>query len=448
DNAVSKPLEMGGNRIDELGAAAGGVIIALDELLNEMPRLRLLDQFENLIVPPPEDVTVIIQGCGAVGAHAARFLCSWLPGSQVTGISDENGYLYSQSGLPVDTLFEMWQDCGPVSRRFFQDLMFEDSRGTPEIKYSNSPDDLLRESAFCFIPAAPIANYLDTDPDTQPSMLVDQIGRWYVIIEGANTYSPDPDRKAARTRMERAVYRQLGVLIATDYLVNSGGVIFAAQEQLIKTPSNLRFPDEMLGDKPAVEAWLDDHAAELSKLAEQRRVAAEAHRDEVMRRNIRELIELLISDADMLPSEAAERISIRRIAARESDRKASEIMESIPTIPVESTVKQGASVLIQSNSPILAVVNTESELVGVVTGWDITRATSLGSPDNLPLKEVMTREVVSADPQDGILDVIRKLEHHEISAMPVVSENNVMGMVSTDLLARRSLLRLLQSQIT
>lgn len=448
DNAVSKPLEMGGNRIDELGAAAGGVIIALDELLNEMPRLRLLDQFENLIVPPPEDVTVIIQGCGAVGAHAARFLCSWLPGSQVTGISDENGYLYSQSGLPVDTLFEMWQDCGPVSRRFFQDLLFEDSRGTPEIKYSNSPDDLLRESAFCFIPAAPIANYLDTDPDTQPSMLVDQIGRWYVIIEGANTYSPDPDRKAARTRMERAVYRQLGILIATDYLVNSGGVIFAAQEQLIKTPSNLRFPDEMLGNESAVEAWLDDHAAELSKLAEQRRRAAESHRDEVMRRNIRELIELLISDADMLPSEAAERISIRRIAARESDRKASEIMESIPTIPVESTVKQGASVLIQSNSPILAVVNTESELVGVVTGWDITRATSLGSPDNLPLKEVMTREVVSADPQDGILDVIRKLEHHEISAMPVVSENNVMGMVSTDLLARRSLLRLLQSQIT
>ena len=33
DNAVSKPAGMGGNRIDQLGAAAGGVIIALDELL-------------------------------------------------------------------------------------------------------------------------------------------------------------------------------------------------------------------------------------------------------------------------------------------------------------------------------------------------------------------------------------------------------------------------------
>jgi glutamate dehydrogenase (NAD(P)+) len=342
----------------------------------------------------------------------------------------------------------MWLDCGPVSRRFFLDSIDESNRGSPEIKYSNSPDDLLRESAFCFIPAAPIANYLDTDPGTRPSMVVDQIGRWYLIIEGANTYSPDPERKAARTRMERAVYRQRGVLIATDYLVNSGGVIFAAQEQLIKTPDHLRLPEEMLGDEPVVEAWLGDNAAELSKLAERRRDAAEAHRNEVMRRNIRELIELLISDADMLPSEAAERISIRRIAARESDRKASEIMGSIPTIPVESTVKQAASTLIQSNSPILSVVSPESELVGVVTGWDITRATSIGSPDNLPLEKVMTREVISADPQDGILDVIRKLEHHEISAMPVVSGKVVLGMVSTDLLARRSLLRLLQSQIT
>ncbi len=448
DNAVSKPLEMGGNRIDELGAAAGGVIIALDELLKEMPRLKALPQFENLEVPAPKNLSVLIQGCGAVGAHAARFLCSWLPGAHVTGISDENGYLYSQAGLPAETLFRMWMDCGPVSRKFFLDSLTEASRGQPEIKYSNSPDDLLRESAFCFIPAAPIANYLDTDPSTHPSMLVDQIGRWYLIIEGANTYSPDPERKAARSRMERAVYRHRGILIATDYLVNSGGVIFASQEQLLKTPDHLRLPDDILGNTSVVDHWLDDHTAELGELAEARRAAAEIHRDEVIRRNIRELIDLLISDADMLPCEAAERISVRRIAARESDRKAAEIMESIPTIPIESTVKQAASALIQTSSPILAVVNTESELVGVVTGWDITRATSIGSPDNLPLQKVMTRQVISANPQDGILEVIRKLEHHEISAMPVVSGKAVLGMVSSDLLARKSLLRLLQSQIS
>ena len=448
DNAVSKPADMGGNRIDELGAAAGGVIIALDELIEEMPRLNALPQFENLAIPDLNELTVLIQGCGAVGAHAARFLCEWLPGAQVTGISDENGYLFDPSGLPVDTLFQMWQECGPVSRQYFLNILMEEENQPSELKYSSEPNDLLRESAFCFIPAAPIANYLDTDTATNPSMLVDHIGKWNVIIEGANTYSPDPERKAFRSRMERAVYRQMGVMIASDYLVNSGGVIFAAQEQLIKTPDHLRFPDEFMGDHHAVEEWLTEHSDELSELADQRRSAAESHRDEVIRRNIREMIDLLVSDADMLPNEAAERISIRRIAARESDRKASEIMEAIPSIQAASTVKQAAAALINSPSPILAVVNEDAELVGVVTDWDITRATSMGSPENLPLDEVMSRSVVSAHPQDGILDVIRKLEHHEISAMPVVSGKSVLGMVSSDLLARQSLLRLLQSQIT
>jgi len=83
----------------------------------------------------------------------------------------------------------------------------------------------------------------------------------------------------------------------------------------------------------------------------------------------------------------------------------------------------------------------------VVTEWDITRATARGSPDDQPLDRIMTRQVITAGPQDGILEVIRKLEYHEISSMPVVSGKSVLGMVNSDLLARKSLLRLLQSQV-
>ncbi len=81
----------------------------------------------------------------------------------------------------------------------------------------------------------------------------------------------------------------------------------------------------------------------------------------------------------------------------------------------------------------------------MVTDWDVTRATAMGSPDDQPLEEIMSREVISADPSDNIVEVIRKLEYHEISAMPVVEKGCVQGMVSSDLLARRSLLRLLQT---
>jgi predicted transcriptional regulator len=49
---------------------------------------------------------------------------------------------------------------------------------------------------------------------------------------------------------------------------------------------------------------------------------------------------------------------------------------------------------------------------------------------------------------DSLLDILRKLELNGISAMPVVESGRVAGMVSSDVLARRSLVRLLQSQTT
>ena len=83
------------------------------------------------------------------------------------------------------------------------------------MKYSSLPDDLLREDAFCLIPAAPVANYLDVDAASSPAVTVDRMGRWRLIVEGANTYSAEPARRAARARMERTVYRERGVLIVS-----------------------------------------------------------------------------------------------------------------------------------------------------------------------------------------------------------------------------------------
>jgi glutamate dehydrogenase (NAD(P)+) len=446
DHALSKPADMGGNRIDELGAAAGGCIIALQALLGEMPRLKAIPQFERFEIPDDDQLTVLIQGFGAVGAHAACILRERIPEARVIGISDYDGYLYNLEGLPVEELFEMWQEHGLVTRRFFNAWLESNSSGQPAVKYATDPNDLLRESAFCLIPAAPIAHYLDTDPATKPSMTVDRMGRWAVSIEGANTYSPLAERKAARARMERAVFRSRGVLIATDYLVNSGGVIFAAQEHLIKTPDHLRIPSELLGDREAVDQWLTDHADELAELASKRLVAADAYREKVIHNNMVELIDLLASDADMLPHEAAEKISVRRIAASESDRTAADIMAPMPTIQVDGSVQQAAQKMIDAASSILAVVASDGSLAGVLTRWDITRSTALGSPDNQPLEEIMTGEVIAAQPADTILELVRKLEHYEISAMPVVQDQTVLGMINTDLLARRSLLRLLQSE--
>jgi glutamate dehydrogenase/leucine dehydrogenase/predicted transcriptional regulator len=446
DNALSKPAEMGGVRVDEIGAAAGGIIIALQVLIEEMPRLRVLPQFANLKIPSPEQITMLVQGFGAVGAHTAHLLGERIPGAKVVGISDALGYLYDPEGLPISQLFRLFRERGSVTRTYFSDVLVSDRWGVSRTKYSSAPNDLLRENAFCLLPASPIANYLGVDDASQAAMTVDKMGGYSLILEAANTYSPDRTRRTARARMERAVYRERGVLIATDFLVNSGGVIFAAKEHLIRTPGHLRIPSDMLGNGKAVDGWLAKHAEELQELAEKRRQSADAYRAEVIQRNMKEMVDLLVADADTLPSDAAERISIRRVASREGDRTAAELMVPMPTIPAGKKVSEAAALLLDAGSNILAVIGEQGELVGVVTDWDIVRATAQGGDEDQPLDEIMSRNVISVAPQETITEMIQKLEANEISSMPVVDESGVCGMISTDLLARSTLLRLLQSQ--
>jgi len=445
DNVISKPAEMGGSCVDQIGAAAGGMVIALETLIRELPRMEVLPQFSNVQIP--KRISVIVQGFGAVGAHVARDVCERMPGAQVIGISDALGYLYEEGGLPIETLYNMREERNQVTRSYFNEVLLSDHWGVSRIKYSSAPNDLLRESAFCMMPSSPIANYLDVDKSTQPSMTIDRMGEWIVIIEGANTYSPEKSRKTARARMEREVYRNRGILIATDYLVNSGGVIFAVQERLIKTPPELRIPDELLGNAQEIEVWLKEHRKELKELANKRRQAAGKKREEVIKRNMHELVELLILDSDLLPCEAAERISIQRVTKRERDRAAREIMIDIPVIKNTGTLQEAAMLLIEAGSSLLAVVSSDGKLVGVITEWDITRAASMKSEEDLPIGQIMSFPVITVRPTDSFVDVIKKLEHSEITAMPVVEGDDVLGMVNADILAKKSLLGLLQSQV-
>jgi glutamate dehydrogenase (NAD(P)+) len=187
-------------------------------------------------------------------------------------------------------------------------------------------------------------------------MSVERMGSWSLIVEGANTYSPDPNRKAARTRMEQMVYRQKGVMIATDYLVNSGGVIFAAQEQILPTPAELQIPLEMLGRREAVDRWLRDHASEFARLSEKRLEAGISSREKVIRRNMTELVDFLAANVELLPCQAAERISVRRLAAKESERTAKDIMEPMPTVWIDTPVTEVAALLVQGRGNIIAVL--------------------------------------------------------------------------------------------
>jgi glutamate dehydrogenase/leucine dehydrogenase/CBS domain-containing protein len=441
DSAVSKPLLMGGNRIDELGGAAGGVVTAFQTLIEIMPRLRILPQFSKLEIPEEEDMTILIQGFGAVGAHAARIFKERINWIKITGISDVEGYLYDDQGLPIESLFSYWKEKGIVTKNYYIDNILEKGSNNP-ISFSTNPNNLLLEDAFCFIPAAPIFNYLGVWENEAPTMTVDRMGKWSVIIEGANTYSPDPNRKAARIRMEQIVYKEKGIMIANDYLVNSGGVIFAAQEHIVKTPDNLHIPPNLLGNKNEVMKWLNQHKKEFAELSKKRLIAGEEYRMNVIHNNMDELVDLLTSNPDMLPSNAAEKISLHRLIGKEKQLTAKDIMESIPTIDVNSTAQDASALLIKDNSDIAAVLK-EDRLVGVVTDWDITKAMAENACD-VNLDAIMTQNVIIASPDYTIIDIVRDFEQYRISAMPVVENGKVLGKVNVDLIAQRYILHRLK----
>jgi glutamate dehydrogenase (NAD(P)+) len=446
DNAVSKPLDLGGNRIDELGAAAGGVIIALQTLLDIMPRLRVLPQFSTLEIPQSKDLSTIIQGFGAVGANASRILKEHIPEAKVIGISDIEGYLYNEEGLPSEELFNIWEEKGLVTKHYFTKHLINKGYKT-STKFSTKANDLLREDAFCFIPAAPVFNYLGIRPSDKVSMTVDHMGKWSVIIEGANTYSPDPNKKAARKRMEQVVFREKGIMIANDYLVNSGGVIFAAQEHIISTPDELQIPKELLGNTEGVEKWLKDHEDQFSELSKKRLESGIGDREEAIRHNMIELVDLLTNNQELLPSDAAEQISLKRLAASERQRTAKDIMIDIPKINIKGSIQEAASMIIESPSNMVAILSDEEQLMGVITAWDITNSIAKErAMDEINLEEIMTKDVVTASPDYDLLLIISQLEQYQISAMPVVEKGKVLGLVSSDLIAQRYVARLMQDQ--
>jgi CBS domain-containing protein len=136
---------------------------------------------------------------------------------------------------------------------------------------------------------------------------------------------------------------------------------------------------------------------------------------------------------------------VRRLAERESERTAKDIMESMPMVRIDTPLTRVAALIVQGRGNIIAVLGDDERIAGVVTTWDITRAVAEGTCAG-SLDAIMTKRVVSAAPAARIPDIVRELEQNRISAMPVVEDGRVLGMVSSDLLAQRYLPQLLRNQ--
>jgi glutamate dehydrogenase (NAD(P)+) len=181
--AVGLPASLGGIPLDEVGATAWGLRVAA-EVAGAHRKL------------PLAGARVAVQGFGAVGKNAARFLAR--EGAILVGASDSKGTLADARGIDVDGLIRL-KDTGRS--------VIDHSPGDKA-----AADAILDVECDIWIPAA--------RPDVVHEGNVGRL-RTSLVLEGANIpFTPG----AEKTLHER------GVLIIPDFIANAGGVICAAME--------------------------------------------------------------------------------------------------------------------------------------------------------------------------------------------------------------------------
>jgi glutamate dehydrogenase (NAD(P)+) len=181
--AVGLPTVLGGVPLDELGATGFGLAVCAD-VLSEAKMLEL------------GDARVVVQGFGAVGGHAARFLAE--RGARIVAVCDIQGGTWNPGGLDVAALRVHKASAGTVAG-------FPGGKAVPR-------DDVLGVDCEILIPAA--------QPDVVTRDNADKILA-RVVLEGANI----PLTVQAEARLA-----ERGVLCVPDVVANAGGVICAAAE--------------------------------------------------------------------------------------------------------------------------------------------------------------------------------------------------------------------------
>jgi homoserine O-acetyltransferase len=110
------------------------------------------------------------------------------------------------------------------------------------------------------------------------------------------------------------------------------------------------------------------------------------------------------------------------------------MIKEVVTIRQGSSVEEAAGIMMNEGVTHLPVINAEGKLVGIVTAWDVSKAVAL---KYTLLEEIMTRKVVISSQEDPIERAAKRMNEHNISALPVVDTNQrVIGMITSDGVSR------------
>ncbi len=118
----------------------------------------------------------------------------------------------------------------------------------------------------------------------------------------------------------------------------------------------------------------------------------------------------------------------------------SQIMNTnVISLTPDDNAANAARLLGRHNIGSIPVCAKDGRLVGMVTDRDIAlRCIALENPpEETKLREIMTRGVITASPDDDVREVSRIMSSEQIRRLPVLENRRVVGMLSLSDMARR-----------
>jgi CBS domain-containing protein len=103
------------------------------------------------------------------------------------------------------------------------------------------------------------------------------------------------------------------------------------------------------------------------------------------------------------------------------------------SMPGDTTLFRAAQQMKTGRYGFVIVANNEGKPVGIVTEWDIvSKVVAEGKdPRNVRLEELMTRDLITVDPELGIDELSEFMTTKGIRRVLVVSEGSVLGIITS-----------------
>jgi CBS domain-containing protein len=122
------------------------------------------------------------------------------------------------------------------------------------------------------------------------------------------------------------------------------------------------------------------------------------------------------------------------------------LVKSIMTTDVKScapgtSLSAAARIMLNRDCGIVPVADAQQKLLGVITDRDvcIAVATKFQSPDEIPVRDVMTTKVHMCLPDDDARTALNLMKNHAIRRVPVVlAGGRLAGLISLDDLVLRA----------